>query len=125
MIEPKQYETAPFSLNNRLVVEVYKKEALRHEEKNGFAFIGQKQRLKGLRILVNAKLNDGTMISKGSLAYIKEETLHGQQWAQKSFESDYLEEPFLIVDMGYVEFIEPTDHVTLRFLNQLKSTNKE
>lgn len=110
MIYPDEYETVTLSLNNRLIVEVYKKEALRSKEKNGFAYVDQKLFLKGLRVLIDAKFDDGTVIHKGSIAYIKEEVLHTQQWAQKAFESTYFQEPFLIVDKTYVEFIEPPQH---------------
>lgn len=95
------------SFNNRLIVEVYKKEALRTTEKNGFAFVAQKLSLKGLKVLVDVKLSDNTFIPKGSVAYIKEEALHTQSWAQKAMECDGIEGQFLIVDLNNVEFIKP------------------
>lgn len=119
MSDALKYESRPLSLNNKLIVEVYKKEALRSKIKDGFAFVDQKLTLKGLKILVNAKLNDGTLIPMGSYAYIKEETLHTQQWAQKSYESSFFDQPVLIVDMIYVEFIEPTFHVENKFVDSL------
>lgn len=97
----------PTSLNNRLIVEMYKKEALRSKVVNGFASVDQKLTLKGLRVLADAQLDDNTLVKKGSTAYIKEEALHTQAWAQKALESDYFKEPFLIVDKIYVEFIKP------------------
>lgn len=100
------------SVNNRLIVEVYKKEALRSKVENGFATIGQKLALKGLKVLIDAKLDDGMLVPKGSTVYIKEEILHTQQWAQKAFESSYFPEPFLIVDRTYIEFIEPPKNPT-------------
>ena len=112
MKEPITYLETPSSFNNRLIVEVYKKEAMRSKEVNGFAFVDQKFTLKGLKVLVDAKLSDGTFIKRGSIAYIKEEALHGQQWAQKHFETSFLQEPFLIVDMNNVEFIEPGAHTS-------------
>jgi len=95
------------SLNNKLVLETYKKEALRSKVENGFAKLDQKSTVKGLRVLMDAKLADGTFITKDSTAYIKEETLHTQAWAQKSFESGALEGHFLIADLSYVEFVVP------------------
>lgn len=95
------------SMNNRLVVEAYKKEGLKSSVNNGFAMIAQKVVVKGLQVLMDAKLPDGTFVPKGSTAYIREETLHTQQWAQKALEADTLPVPFLIVDMSYVEFIAP------------------
>lgn len=96
-----------YSLNNRLIVEPYKKEALRANVASGFAMVDQKLTLKGLRILMDAKLNDGTLIPKGFVAYVKEETLHTQQWAQKAMECSSIEGKFLILDVSYVEFVAP------------------
>jgi hypothetical protein len=99
--------TATRSMNNRLVVEAYKKGELQSTVSNGFAFISQKVTVKGLKVLMDAKLNDGTFVPKGSTAYIKEESLHTQPWAQKVLESDTLKVPFIIVDLSSVEFIAP------------------
>jgi hypothetical protein len=95
------------SLNNRLVIEAYKKEGLRANVQHGFARLDQKLAVKGLTILMDAKLNDGTFVPKGSKAYIREETLHTAPWAQKILESDLLGQPFMITDLANVEFIEP------------------
>lgn len=99
--------TSMRSFNNRLVVEPYQKGALQSTVTNGFAFITQKVTVKGLTVLMDAKLEDGTFVPKGSIAYIKEESLHTQPWAQKVLESDTLGVPFIIVDLANVEFISP------------------
>lgn len=95
------------SLNNRLLVEVYKKGELRSKVSNGFATIDQKSALKGLRVLIEGKLNDGTIVRRNSIAYIREEVLHTQAWAQKPLECEFIPQPFLIVDAGFIEFIDP------------------
>ena len=102
----------PHTVNNRLIVEMYKKEALRSTEKSGFAFVAQKLSLKGLKLLVNAKLNDGSFVMKDSVVYVKEELLHTQAWAQKGMECDSIEGQFLIVDLIHVEFIKPKQTVS-------------
>jgi hypothetical protein len=95
-----------YSLNNRFILEVYKKEAPRSSQKNGFAFIDQKLRLKGLRILYGAHLTSPEqIIPAGWIAYVKEEALHTQPWAQKILECDGISQPFIIVDVVNVEFI--------------------
>ena len=106
-IETRSFLTSGRSINNRLVVEAYKKEALQASVNNGFAFIAQKERVKGLQVLMDAKLSDGTYVKKGSIAYIKEESLHTQAWAQKILESDTFPVPFLIIDATHVDFIVP------------------
>lgn len=102
----KVLETAS-SLNNKIVVEAYKKEGLRAEVKSGFAHLSQKVSSKGLKVLLDARLNDGTVIPKGSMAYFREEMLHTAPWATKSLESDAVEGAFLVADIGHVDFIVP------------------
>lgn len=97
------------SFNNRLIVEKYTKGELRHKETNGFAVIDQKVKLKGLLVLVDAYLANDIHVPKGSVAYIKEESLHTQAWAQKAYESDGVPAPFLIVDLTNIEFIDPPE----------------
>lgn len=93
------------TVNDRLILETYKKEALRSDVKNGFASISQKSGLKGLTVLMDARLRNGTLVPAGSKAYIREENLHTQPWANKPLECDTLKVPFIVVDMTYVEFI--------------------
>lgn len=99
----------PFSLNNRIIVETYQKEGLRVEVKSGFAHLSQKISSKGLKVLMDAKLNDGTFIPKGSVAHIREELLHTQQWATKAMEAESVGQPFLVVDISNIDFIVPAD----------------
>lgn len=99
----------PRSFNNRLILEIYKKSELRSKISNGFASIDQKTTLKGLKVLVETKLNDGTLIRKNSLAYIKEELLHTQVWAQKPLECEAIGQSFIIVDISFVDFISPPE----------------
>lgn len=101
-------EPVPYSLNSRLIVETYKADrTLKSVERNGFAMISQKVSVVGLKVLVTTKLSDGTYIHSGDKAYIREEYLHTSPWAKKVFESDAISEPFIIVDINNVEFIQP------------------
>lgn len=94
-----------FSLNNRLVLEPYIKDGLKAEVRNGIATPGQRDSLKGLRVLMETTLSDGHRISVGSIAYIREEVLHTQQWASKPLSCDTLPGKFLVADLAHVEFI--------------------
>lgn len=99
--------TESFSLNNRLIVEKYTKEALREDHsRKGFALIAQKTNLKGLKVLVDAKLSDGSTVKAGSIAFFKEEVLHTAPWAAKVWECPVLTQPFIIVDLSQVEMIQ-------------------
>lgn len=98
-----------FSLNNRLILEPYVKEALRREVIGGIATPGQRDGMKGLKTLMPTRLTDGREIPAGSIAYIREETLHSQPWATKHFSSDTLPTKFIVVDLTYVEFISTPD----------------
>jgi hypothetical protein len=94
--------------NNRLVLEPYTSDrALKTRNRNGFAMIEQKIAVEGLKVLIDSVLNDGTLIPKGSTAYLKEEFLHSDPRVQKVLESEAVEGPFIIVDLNFVEFIKP------------------
>ena len=95
-----------FSLNNRLIVEQYVKEGLKPKLMGGIATPGQRDGLKGLRVLIGTTLSDGRQVPQGSIAYIKEETLHTQSWAGKPLTCDTIPEKFMIVDLVYIEFID-------------------
>lgn len=100
-----------FSLNNRLVVEQYVKEGLKAKVVGGLATPGQRDGLKGLKVLVEGRLADGTRVPKGSTVYIREETLHVHQWASKPLSCDTIPEKFLLVDLQFIEFIDTPDNV--------------
>lgn len=118
------------SLNNRFVVEAYLSDRqIKSTNHGGFAMIQQKVTLKGLRLLIDAKV-DGLgshtiktafvhsvpaseseevaprIVPKGSIAYIREEYLHTQPWAKQLLECEGIEGKFMIVDIQYVEFID-------------------
>lgn len=99
--------SSPRSMNNRLVVEAYKKEGLKATVSNGFAMVAQKVTVKGLSVLMDARLADGTFVPAGSTAYIREEYLHTAPWAQKTLECPMFPSNFMIVDLSNVEFIAP------------------
>lgn len=99
----------PKSINNRLIVEPYKKEGLKATVTNGFAMVTQKVSLKGLLVLMDAEINlpnGGYMrVRPGDTVYIKEELLHTQQWAQKIYQSDAIQGDFMIIESTYVDFV--------------------
>ncbi len=94
-----------FSINNRLILEQYVKEGLKPKMQGGIATPGQRDGLKGLKVLMEARLNDGTKIPVGSIAYIREEVLHTHPWASKPLSFEETNSKFLIVELSYVEFI--------------------
>ena len=98
------------SLNNRFILEPYKGDrALKSNASTGFAIVQQKVSLVGLKVLVDAMIfcgaQQGIRWPVGSLAYIKEELLFTQPWAQKIYESDAIESKFIIVDASQIEFV--------------------
>ena len=98
-----------FSVNNRFIVEQYIKKGLQPKMQGGIATPGQRDGLAGLKVLVGTVLSDGRKVPKGSLVYVKEETLHTQPWASKLFSCDTIPEKFLILESIYVEFIDTLD----------------
>lgn len=96
----------PRSMNNKLITEVYKNEGgLKTTVSHGIAMVQQKVNLKGLKILIPMRLPDGSLIQAGDYAFIKEASLHTQQWAKQFYESEGIEGQFMIVDFSHVEFI--------------------
>lgn len=98
-----------FSPNDRLVLEVYKKEGLRSEIRGGIATPGQRDGVKGLRVLVGTTFSDGRHIPAGSVAYIREEILHNPSFAQKVLKCDFIKEPFIMAPRQDIEFINIPD----------------
>lgn len=99
-----------YTVNNRLIVEAYKSDkALRSKVSNGFATIDQKGVLKGLRLLVDAKVVRGDTVEivyAGDTIYIREETLHNAAWAKAFLEAPGIEGQFILVDLANVEMID-------------------
>lgn len=100
----------PCSLNNRFILEPYKGDrALKSKNETGFAIVQQKVSVVGLRLLTDVNIfTQGGAVTflAGSIAYVKEELLFTQPWAQKVYESDAIEGKFIIVDSTYVEFVK-------------------
>lgn len=98
-----------FSVNNRLVLESYKADrTLKANVSSGFAMVAQKSSVVGLRLLAPARISIGDswyVLSKGSIAYIREEVLHTAIWAQKTLECDLIEGKFIITDISQIEFV--------------------
>jgi hypothetical protein len=101
------------SFNDTLILEPYQQgQGLKEEVRSGFAFVKQKSELFGLKVLVEAKLSDGTYIPAGSTAYISEELLSSQQWAKNAKTCAALgEQKFILVEMKYVNMIDPNEFV--------------
>lgn len=95
-----------FSINNRIVLEQYIKEGLKAVRTGGIATPGQRDGVKGLKVLIGTTLPNGERIPVGSIAYIREEVLHTHQWASKPLTCDTLPCKFLVVELTYIEFIE-------------------
>ena len=56
------------SFNNKLVLEAYIHTEIRQEINKGWAKPDQKIKLKGLKVLIQAILPDGTVVPAGSIA---------------------------------------------------------
>jgi len=94
---------------NKLILEPYKAEALKSEIRHGIAMVGQKNRVIGLKLLVDAdaSINSVSVIlKKGSTVYIREEVLHNSPWAKNTLKSSAVEGDFIIVDASHIEFVE-------------------
>lgn len=99
----------PSSFNNKLILEAYQHTEIRPEGNKGWIQVSQKNNLKGLRVLVQATLLDGTIVPTGSIAYIREELLHTSPWAKNKLKSDTLKGEFILANMSDVEYISPPE----------------
>jgi hypothetical protein len=92
---------------NKLLVEAYVNEGLKAKQMaTGFIGVQQKLDTKPLKVLVDAKLADGKIIQKGTLAHVKEEFLMTSPAAKKILESEKIEGKFIVIDISNVEFFE-------------------
>lgn len=94
-----------YSINNRLVVEQYVKEGLKSKVISGIATPGQRDGLKGLKVLMDFSSKDVT-IAKDSIVYVREEALHTHAWASKPLTCDKVGVPFMMLELSYVEFVD-------------------
>lgn len=94
------------SFNRKILCEPYvSKGAATSEIKKGMAFVKQKSAVVGLKVLMDAQIDDKITIKKGDSIYILEEVLHNQTSYQKPLTSDALKEPFVLIDFGHVVFV--------------------
>lgn len=101
-----------FSASTRLVLEEYVKTGLKAEMRHGIATPGQRDGVKGLKVLVDAHLPDGNFIPAGSFAYIREESLHNQPWVTKLLSCEKIPGKFMLVELAHVEFFDiPTPEI--------------
>lgn len=100
------------SLNDTLILEPYQQgQGLKEEIRNGMAFVKQKTELCGLKVLVEAKLSDGSFIPAGSTAYISEELLSTQQWAKTVRTCAGLSQKFIMVELKYINLVDTNETV--------------
>jgi hypothetical protein len=94
---------------NKLILQAYVHTEIRPDGNKGWIQAGQKNSLKGLKVLMNAKFSDGTIVLKDSTAYIKEDSLHTSVWAKDKRKCDTLSGEFILVTMNEVEYISPPE----------------
>jgi hypothetical protein len=102
------------SLNNCLVVEQYVKQEVKSQLVGGFAQMSHKIGLKPLKVLVDAKLADGTLVPAGSVAYVREEYLHLNSAANRNgganiptfTNEDICNAPFMIINIANVDIVD-------------------
>ena len=97
------------SFNNKLVVEAYTHTEIRPDGNKGWITASQKNNLKGLKVLVQANLPDGTVVPPGSTAFIKEEFLHTSPLAKNKLKCEFIPGEFILITMNEVEFISPPE----------------
>ncbi len=92
------------SFNGKLIVEAYTPTSLTGEVKNGWSSAPtQKNTVKGLKLLMDARTPFGEVVEAGAMIYVNEEYLHNH--CKEKFKSDTLKTEFTIVDFEKVVYI--------------------
>lgn len=95
------------SFNRKIVCEPYKAKAgLKSKINRGVAVVQQKTEVIGLKVLIDAKVDNELQLKTGDIIYVKEETLHTVKSYQNALECPDIKEPFVIVDFGHVDFVK-------------------
>lgn len=100
-----------FSINNQLIVTPYVKKALEKEVKGGLARVAQASAHVGFKLIIDAKLLDGTFLKAGTIAYVKEHRVHTNQ-VLKAWEPQHsaaIPEPFVVIPYAEVEFLDTVE----------------
>jgi hypothetical protein len=97
------------SFNNKLILEAYKHTEIRAESNKGWVQASQKNHLKGLKVLIQSVLSDGTIVPAGSTAFLKEELLHSAPFAKNKLKCDTIQGEFILVTMNEVEYLDPPE----------------
>lgn len=94
------------SVNNKIICKPYKKEAKLKSKTDakGFSYISQKTEYTGLEVLVTFYHKEVTL-HPGDIVFVKEETAHSNPEFTKTSSCNAIEERFISVDFGYVEFV--------------------
>jgi hypothetical protein len=69
------------------------------------AFVKQKTKVIGLKVVVDAQVDNELVIKRGSVVYIPEEVLYNQTSYQKPLTAERIKEPFVVIDFGHVIFV--------------------
>lgn len=92
------------SLNNLIVCEPYKgAKGIRSSIRSGVAVVKQKTGVIGLKVLADAYISKDITLKAGSTIYVLESILFqfSDQYS-KPLDSDFIEEPFVLVNYGHV-----------------------
>lgn len=98
-----------FSINNRVLVEPYKKTELKAEIRSGMAMVSQKVTLKGLKLMADANLNiQGCYehLTAGDVVYFKEDQLHMHPSVKDVLTADCIAGPFIVLDAGLIQLVQ-------------------
>jgi hypothetical protein len=104
-----------YSMNDKLILEPYDHgQGLKTEIRNGLAFVQQKVNLVPLRVLVEARLNDGSYIPSGAIVYLEEDALCGKTatWAKVVRKCKALkDQQFIIVDKQHIIMVDTGEDI--------------
>lgn len=94
-----------YSINSHLIVELYIPKEAKAEVIGGVARPMQKGHVRGLKLLMDAILPNGSHLVTGSTLYFREEILDTHPCFKKPLRCDTLPNPFLLIDSQLIDFV--------------------
>jgi len=95
---------------NRVFCEIYQKQSVKSEVKNGLAFNAtQKISVIALEIKADAEIYMGeatVKLVKGSKLLVNEQDLHNKLTGSSQMQTEGIEGPFIVIDAPYIVGVE-------------------
>jgi hypothetical protein len=95
------------SVNKKVICEPYKEpRGIKGGISSGVAFVKQKNNIYGLRVLMDAAIDDRISLKAGDVVYLTEEMLYTNKNYSNPMECKEVKEQFVIIEFNHIVFIK-------------------